>query len=110
MGMHLAIALALLAGAKGPSRPAALSARWVEEGFQAEWRLTLRPDGRAVKERYRQCLETDRHEKCMPLRYEGSWEADGAWLTLHLPGGMVERFSYALKGQILTLIDAKRKK
>jgi len=92
------------------SKPAALAARWVEEGVQSEWRILLRPNGRAAKWRYRKCLETPETEKCLHFKYEGTWEANGRVLTLHLPGGMDERFRYSLAGHVLTLTDAKGQK
>src|SRR5204863_5008007 len=79
--------------ASGP-HPEKLAARWFEEGYQAEWRLSLRSDGRGVKERHRECLNAADQEGCMTLRYEGSWDADRGRLVLHLPGGMVEAFRY----------------
>jgi hypothetical protein len=108
--MTLMIALLMhlsgLHGARAGAHPAELAARWVEEGAQAEWRLTLAPDGRARKERRRQCLERQGDEPCLPLRYDGNWDAAGRKLALHFPGSMEERFGYALKGRLLTLTDA----
>jgi hypothetical protein len=111
-GVRLALALLplLLAGKVAGSRPAGLVALWVEEGQGAELRITLRGDGRAVKARQRKCLPTTADdEPCVPFRYDGTWEASARQLVLHLPGGMDERFSYALKGNLLYLTDRQGK-
>jgi hypothetical protein len=87
--------------------PAQLVATWWEEGAHAELRLTLRADGRATKELRRQCIERSDQE-CIPLRYEGRWDADAKKLTVHLPGGD-ERYLYVRSGNFLKLTGAHGK-
>jgi hypothetical protein len=87
--------------------PTALVATWWEEGAHADLRLTLRADGRATKELRRQCVERS-DQQCIPLRYEGSWDADAKKLTVHLPGGD-ERYTYVRNGNFLKLTGAKGK-
>src|SRR5690349_4863135 len=100
MHVFVGILLALL-GSGRPGRPPArgagepkghpepLVATWFEEGAHAELRLTLRADGRATKQLRRQCIERSDQE-CIPLRYDGTWDADAHQLVVHLPGGMDE--------------------
>jgi hypothetical protein len=94
----------LLAG----SHPAELVATWWEEGAHAELRLTLRSDGRATKELRRQCIERPDQE-CIPLRYDGTWDADAKKLVVHLPGGMEERYTWKRAGNFLKLTGAHGK-
>jgi hypothetical protein len=90
------------------SHPPALVATWWEEGAHAELRLTLRADGRATKQLRRQCIERSDQE-CIPLRYDGTWDADAKRLTVHLPGGMDERFRWQRSGNFLKLIASSGK-
>jgi len=105
MVSSLAMWILLLVLAAG-KHPAELVATWWEEGAHAELRLTLRADGRAIKELRRQCIERPDQE-CIPLRYQGTWDADGKKLVVHLPGGLDERFVWQRSGNFLKLTDPR---